>query len=78
MNQEKIGKFIQERRKEKELTQVQLAEKLGVSNRTISKWENGNSLPDYSIFNDLCSELDITINELLYGKKLTDENYQER
>lgn len=78
MNQQKIGKFIQERRKEKELTQAQLAEKLGVSNRTISKWENGNSLPDYSMFNDLCSELDISINELLSGEKLTEENYQEK
>lgn len=78
MNQQKIGKFIQERRKEKELTQVELAEKLGVSNRTISKWENGNSMPDYSMFNDLCSELDISINELLSGEKLTKENYQEK
>lgn len=78
MNQQKIGKFIQERRKEKELTQVELAEKLGVSNRTISKWENGNSLPDYSMFNDLCEVLDISINELLSGEKLTEENYQKR
>lgn len=78
MNQQKIGKFIQERRKEKKLTQVELAEKLGVSNRTISKWENGNSLPDYSIFQDLCNELDISINELLSGEKLTEENYQKK
>lgn len=78
MNQQKIGKFIQERRKVKELTQVELAEKLGVSNRTISKWENGNSLPDYSMFNDLCNELDITINELLSGEKLTKDNYQKK
>ena len=78
MNQQKIGKFIQERRKNKNLTQVELAEKLGVSNRTISKWENGNSIPDYSIFNDLCKELDISINELLSGEKLTQENYQEK
>ena len=78
MNQQKIGKFIQERRKEKELTQVELAEKLGVSNRTISKWENGNSLPDYSMFNILCEELDITINELLSGEKLTKDNYQKK
>ena len=78
MNQQKIGKFIAERRKEKELTQVELADKLGVSNRTISKWENGNSLPDYSMFNDLCNELDISINELLSGEKLTEENYQKK
>ena len=78
MNQKKIGKFIQERRKIKELTQVELAEKLGVSNRTISSWENGNSLPDYSMFQDLCNELDISINELLSGEKLTEENYQKK
>ena len=78
MNQQKIGKFIQERRKKKELTQVELAERIGVSNRTISKWENGNSLPDYSMFQDLCKELDISINELLSGEKLTQENYQKK
>lgn len=78
MNQKKIGKFIQDRRKEKELTQVDLAERLGVSNRTISKWENGNSMPDYSIFQDLCSELDISINELLSGERLTEDNYQKK
>ena len=78
MNQKKIGKFIQERRKLKELTQVELADKLGVSNRTISSWENGNSLPDYSMFQDLCNELDISINELLSGEKLTEENYQQK
>ena len=78
MNQKKIGKFIQERRKLKELTQVELADKLGVSNRTISSWENGNSLPDYSMFQDLCKELDISINELLSGEKLTEENYQKK
>ena len=78
MNQKKIGKFIQDRRKEKELTQVDLAERLGVSNRTISKWENGNSMPDYSIFQDLCGELDISINELLSGERLTEENYQKK
>lgn len=78
MNQQKIGKFISEQRKLKNLTQVELADKLGVSNRTISKWENGNSMPDYSIFNDLCKELDISINELLSGEKLTTENYQKK
>lgn len=78
MNQQKIGKFIQERRKIMELTQVDLAERLGVSNRTISKWENGKSLPDYSMFQDLCNELDISINELLSGEKLTNENYQKK
>ncbi len=78
MNQQKIGKFIQEKRKEKNLSQLELAEKLGVSNRTISKWENGNSMPDYSIINGLCKELDISINELLSGEELTEENYQKK
>lgn len=78
MNQQKIGRFISERRKIKKLTQMELAEKLGVSNRTISKWENGNSLPDYSIIHDLCEVLDISINELLSGEELTKENYQKK
>ncbi len=69
MDQEKVGKIIKERRKEKGLTQVKLAEKLRVSNRTISKWENGNSLPDYSMINDICKILDLSPNELLQGKK---------
>ncbi len=77
MNQQKIGKFIKERRKSKNLTQSQLSEKLGVSNRTVSKWKNGNSMPDYSLFMDLCKELDITANELLEGEKLSHENYSK-
>ena len=77
MNQEKIGKFIQELRKEKGLTQVELAEKLGVSNRTVSKWDNGNNLPDFSMFNILCEELNISINEFLSGEKLSIENNQK-
>ena len=78
MNQQKIGKFIKEKRKEKGLTQVELAEKIGVSNRSISKWENGNCLPDYSIINDLCKTLDITINELLSGENIDKDKYQEK
>ena len=73
MNQEKIGKFIASCRKEKKLTQNALAEKLGVSNRAISNWENGKNMPDLSLFNDLCKELGITVNELLSGEKLTKE-----
>ena len=69
MNHEKIGSIIKERRIEKGLTQVELADKLRVSNRTISKWENGNSLPDYSMFNDICKVLDLSINDLIIGKK---------
>ncbi len=77
MNQLKIGRFIKERRKEKNLTQEVLAEKLRVSNRTISKWENGNSIPDYSILNDLCKELDISIDELFKGEKINKNNYKQ-
>ena len=76
MNQEKVGKFIKERRKLLNLTQEDLADKVGVSNRTISKWENGHGLPDYSILLSLCKALDVSINELLSGQDLTDENYQ--
>lgn len=68
MNQILIGKFIALRRKEKNLTQEQLAERLGVSNKTISKWENGKCMPDYSVVKVLCEELEITIAELMDGK----------
>lgn len=77
MNQEKIGKFIAENRKLKKMTQVQLAEKLGVSDRSVSKWENGRCMPDLSLFEPLCTELGITINELLSGEKINQEQYQE-
>ena len=78
MNQEKIGKFIKEKRKEKDLTQEELASILRVSNRTISKWENGVCLPDYSIINELCSSLDISINEFLSGEELDEDSYQKK
>lgn len=68
MNQITIGKFLAQRRKEKNITQEQLAEKLLVSNKTISKWETGKSMPDYQVIQLLCRELDITISELLEGK----------
>lgn len=77
MNQEKIGKFIAENRKLKKMTQVQLAEKLGVSDRSVSKWENGRCMPDLSLFEPLCTELGITINELLSGEKINQAQYQE-
>lgn len=78
MNQKNIGKFIQEQRKKKNLTQIELAEKLGVTNRSVSKWENGKCLPDFSLFEPLCDELDITINELLSGKKIKEEDYRKK
>ena len=68
MDQIKIGKFISEKRKEKKLTQMQLAEKLGITDRAVSKWETGKSLPDASIMLELCGLLDITVNDLLCGE----------
>ena len=69
MNQEKIGKFIAENRKDKGLTQEALAEKLGISTNAVSKWERGLSFPDISLFKKICSELDISIEELINGEK---------
>lgn len=76
MNQEEIGKFISKCRKENKLTQDQLAEKLGVSNKTISRWETGITMPDYSILKSLCDSLNITINELFGCQKISVENYK--
>jgi len=76
MNQEKIGKFIVKCRKEKNLTQEQLSEKLGVTNKSISRWENGKTMPDYSILKDLCNILEIDVNELLAGEKIKKEDIQ--
>ena len=70
MNQEKIGKFISIMRKKKDLTQEQFAEKLNVSKNAVSKWERGLNLPDASIMQDVCSILDISLNELFVGEKL--------
>lgn len=67
MDQIKIGKFIQEIRKEKRLTQSELAEKLDVTDRAVSKWENGNCIPDASNIQELCKILNITINDLFSG-----------
>lgn len=79
MNQSEIGKFIAEKRREKNLTQEALAERLGVSNKTVSKWENGKSMPDYAVVEALCNELDITVAELLGAKeqKLLDPEQYE-
>ena len=67
MNQQATGKFIAQKRKEKNLTQEQLAEKLCVSNKTVSKWETGKCMPDYSVIKNLCDELEITLAELMDG-----------
>lgn len=78
MDQEKIGKFIATCRKEKKITQSKLSEQLGVTDRSVSNWENGKNMPDLSLFKPLCEILGITINELLSGEKLAKEKYQEK
>ena len=78
MTQEKIGIFIADCRKSKKLTQLELAEKLGVSDKSVSKWETGKCMPDLSLFKPLCEELNITINELLSGEKLDKKDYQNK
>lgn len=78
MDQIKIGKFIAECRKKNNLTQMQLAEKLNITDRAISKWENGKSMPDSSIMLDLCKELKISVNELLSGEMIEMSNYNEK
>ena len=75
MDQIKIGKFILNCRKEKGITQEQLAEKLGVTSKSISRWENGRTMPDYTLLKDLCNDLDININELLSGEKIKEIDY---
>ena len=78
MEQVKIGKFIASKRKEQGLTQLQLAEKLGITDRAVSKWETGKSLPDASLMPELCKVLKITINDLLCGEVVSVENYNEK
>ncbi len=78
MDQIKIGKFIAECRKKNNLTQMQLAEKLNITDRAISKWENGKTMPDSSIMLDLCKELKISVNELLSGEMICMESKNEK
>ena len=78
MDQIKIGKFIAECRKKNNLTQMQLAEKLNITDRSISKWENGKAMPDSSIMLDLCNELKISVNELLSGEVIKMDAYNEK
>lgn len=77
MDQIKIGKFIAECRKKVNLTQMQLAEKLNITDRAVSKWETGKSLPDSSVMLELCGILKITVNDLLSGEVVTMENYNK-
>jgi len=77
MDQIKIGRFIAERRKNVNLTQMQLAEKLNITDRAVSKWETGRSLPDSSIMLELCDVLKITVNDLLSGEVVSMDNYNK-
>ena len=78
MDQIKIGKFIAERRKDEGLTQLELADKLHVTDRAVSKWETGKSLPDSSIMLELCEILKISVTELLNGERIEMENYNKK
>ena len=78
MNQVKIGKFIAGCRKQKGLTQMQLSDKLGITDKAISKWERGIAMPDTSIMLELCDILGISVNELLCGEKINMENNEQK
>lgn len=78
MDQQKIGKFIAQRRKNAGLTQAQLAERLNITDRAVSKWETGKALPDTSLMLELCSILGITVNDLLTGEIVTMEQYNKK
>lgn len=78
MNQTEIGKFIAKRRKEKQLTQAQLAEKLNITDRAVSKWETGKCMPDSSVMLELCGILGITVNELLSGEEVDMESLEKK
>ena len=74
MDQIAIGRFIAKKRKEQNLTQEQLAERLGISNKTVSKWETGKCMPDYSIIEPLCAALKISVSELMDGEEAGDKS----
>ena len=78
MNQIQIGRFIAASRKAQGLTQRQLADKLGISDKTVSKWERGKALPEVGLMLPLCASLDITVNDLLSGERVSDANYQKK
>ena len=78
MDQRKIGRFIAECRKENNLTQLQLADKFGITDKAVSKWERGIAMPDSSIMLELCDILGISVNELLIGEKIAKENSDQR
>ena len=78
MDQKRTGRFIAERRREAGLTQMELAEKLGVTDRSVSNWETGKCMPDLGLFEPLCDELGIDVNELMSGQKIEKEEYREK
>ena len=78
MDQVKIGQFVAQSRKEKNLTQAQLAEQLNLTDRAVSKWETGKGLPDASIMPDLCGLLGISINELFSGERIYTDDYKRK
>lgn len=78
MNQQKTGKYIAEKRKLHNMTQAQLAEKLGVSDRAVSKWERGLSMPDVSKYEELCEVLEVSLNELFSGEDLDEDRFREQ
>lgn len=78
MDQRKIGQYLRAKRKLKDYTQKDLAEKIGVSDKTVSKWENGDSMPDITLLVELCGILDTNLNELLSGEQLSPDEYSEK
>ena len=78
MDQIKIGRFIAEIRKEQNMTQLDLAKKLGVTDRAVSKWENGRGMPDISLIKPLCDELSVSVNELFCGERIREENISQK
>ena len=78
MDQVKIGNFIADIRKEKRMTRKELAEAIGVSDKAISKWECGNGMPEMSMLLPLCQELQINVNELLSGERLSENSYSQK
>lgn len=78
MNQIETGKFIAKERKRKKLTQRQLADILGISDKTVSKWECGNGFPEVSLLLPLCDELGVSVNELLSATRLSEAEYQKK
>ena len=78
MDQVQTGKFIAELRKEKSLTQAQLGDLLGVTNKTISRWENGNYMPDLAVLQSRCAVLDVNINEMISGRRLDEADFRQQ